>query len=68
MIELRKEVGFYLSFTDGEVFQGVDLPKEESDKTSAAAAALGATAAAETLPTQKVTSAYTGWDIVIHQP
>ena len=55
MIKLRKEVGFYLSFTDEEVFQGVDLPEEEGDKpsapTTAATATLGATAAAETLPT-----------------
>ena len=26
--KLRREVGFYLSFMDEEVFQGVDLPKE----------------------------------------
>ena len=29
MAKLRREVGFYLSFMDEEVFQGVDLPKEE---------------------------------------
>ena len=28
-MELRREVGFYLSFTDEEVFRGVDLPKKE---------------------------------------
>ena len=38
MAELRRDVGFYLSFTDEEVFQGVDLPKEEGSKPSAPAA------------------------------
>ena len=28
IMELRREVKFYLSFTDEEVFRGVDLPKE----------------------------------------
>ena len=55
VIELRKEVGFYLSFMDEEVFWGVDLPEEEGDKpsapTTAATATLGATVAVETLPT-----------------
>ena len=27
-MELRREVGFYLSFTDEEIFRGVDLPKK----------------------------------------
>ena len=53
--ELRREVGFYLSFMDEEVFQGVDLPEEEENKPSAPTAAAadtpGATAAVETLPT-----------------
>ena len=31
VLELRKEVDFYLSFTDEEVFQGVVLPKEEGE-------------------------------------
>ena len=31
ILELRKEVDFYLSFTDEEVFQGVVLPKEEGE-------------------------------------
>ena len=50
--ELRREVGFYLSFMD-EVFWGVDLPKEEGSKTSAptttATDAPGATATVEML-------------------
>ena len=29
IMELRREVKFYLSFTDEEVFRGVDLPKKE---------------------------------------
>ena len=28
-MELRREIEFYLSFTDEEVFRGVDLPKKE---------------------------------------
>ena len=55
--KLRREVGFYLSFMDEEVFWGVDLPKEEENKpsapTTAAADTPGATAAVETLPTLK---------------
>ena len=55
MVELRREVGFYLSFMDEEVFWGVDLPKEEGSKPSIPATAAivtpGATTAVETLPT-----------------
>ena len=68
--ELRREVGFYLSFTDEEVFWGVDLPKEEENKPSAptttATDTPGATTAVETLPTQKVTPDYTGWNTILH--
>ena len=70
VIELRKEVEFYLSFMDKEVFQGVDLPGKEGDKPSAptttATDTLGATAAVETLPTGKATPAYARWDTVLH--
>ena len=49
--KLRREVGFYLSFMDEEVFWGVDLPKEEGSKPSAPTAttadAPGATATVE---------------------
>ena len=55
IVELRREVGFYLSFMDEEVFWGVDLPKEEENKpsspTATAADTPGATATVETLPT-----------------
>ena len=68
--ELRREVGFYLSFTDEEVFRGVDLPKEEENKPSAPTTAAtdtpGATATVETLPTQKATPDYTGWNTILH--
>ena len=51
--ELRREVGFYLSFTDEEVFRGVDLPKEVGSKPSAPTTAAtdtpGTTATVETL-------------------
>ena len=55
---------------DEEVFQGVDLPKEEENKPSAptatAADTPGATATVETLPTQRATPAYTRWDTILH--
>ena len=55
MAKLRREVGFYLSFMDEEVFWGVDLTEEEENKPSAptttAADTPGAAAAVETLPT-----------------
>ena len=61
MAELRREVGFYLSFMDEEVFWGVDLPEEEENKPSAptttATDTPGATATVETLPTQRATPA-----------
>ena len=68
--KLSREVGFYLSFMDEEVFWGVDLPKEEENKPSAptatAADAPGATATVETLPTQRVTPDYTRWNTILH--
>ena len=70
MIKLREEVKFYLSCTDEEVFQGVDIPEEDRDKplasTTSAANTLGATVAEKTLPTQKATPAYARWDTVLH--
>ena len=70
--KLRREVGFYLSFMDEEVFWGVDLPKEEENKptapTATAANTAGATAMVETLPTRKATPDYTGWDIILYPP
>ena len=69
MAELRREVGFYLSFMDEEVFQEVDLPEEEnkpSAHTTAATDTPGATAAVEILPTWRATPAYAGWDKVLH--
>ena len=70
MIELREEVKFYLSFADEEVFEGVNLSEEDGDKplasTTSATNTLGATAAERTLPTQKATPVYAGWDTVLH--
>ena len=70
MAELRREVGFYLSFMDEEVFQGVDLPKEEGSKPSAPAAsatdATGATATPEAPSIPKVAPKYARWDMVVH--
>ena len=68
--KLRREVGFYLSFMDEEVFWGVDLPKEVENKPSAPITTTtdtpGATAAVETLPTQRGTPNYTGWNTILH--
>ena len=68
--KLRREVGFYISFTNEEVFWGVDLPEEEENQpsgpTTADADTPGTTAAVETLPTWRVTPAYTGWDTILH--
>ena len=68
--ELRREVGFYLSFMDEEVFQGVDLPEEEGGKPSAPAAttadAPGTTVTLEVPSIPKAAPKYTGWDTVVH--
>ena len=68
--KLRREVGFYLSFMDAEVFWGVDLPKEEENKpaapTTTATDTPGATTMIETLPTQKATPDYTRWDAILY--
>ena len=55
---------------DEEVFWGVDLPEEEENKptapTTTAADTPGTTATVETLPTQKATPDYTGWDTILY--
>ena len=70
IVELRREVGFYLSFTDKEVFRGIDLPKEErsspSAPTTTTADAPGATDTPEMPPISKVAPKYAGWDMVVH--
>ena len=68
--ELRKEVGFYLSFTDEEVFLGIDLPEEEGSDPSAPAAATtdvpSTTDTPEMPPIPKAAPKYARWDTVIH--
>ena len=68
--ELRKEVGFYLSFMDKEVFGGIDLPKEEGSNPSAPATitadAPSATDTPEVPPIPKAAPKYTRWDTVVH--
>ena len=68
--KLRREVGFYLSFMDEEVYQGVDLPTGEGNKPSAPTAAAtdtsGTTTAVETLSIQRAALNYPGWDTVLH--
>ena len=68
--ELRREVGFYLSFMDEEVFWGIDLPKEEGSSpsvpTTTTTDAPGATDIPEMPPIPKVAPKYARWDMVIH--
>ena len=63
--ELRKEVEFYLSFMDEEVFWGIDLPKEEGSNPSAPATstanAPGTTNTPEVPPIPKVAPKYARW-------
>ena len=70
MAKVRREVGFYLSFNDEEVFWGVDLPKEEGSKPSAPTATTadgpGTTATVEMLSIQKMAPDYARWDTVVH--
>ena len=68
--ELRREVGFYLSFKDEEVFWGIDLPKEEGNNPSVSTTAItdapGTTDTPEAPPIPKAAPKYTGWDTVVH--
>ena len=70
IVELKREVGFYLSFTDEEVFWGIDLPQEERSSPSAPTAtstdAPGATDTPEMPPISKVVPKYARWDMVVH--
>ena len=71
VLELREEVGFYLSFQDEEVFQGLDLPQEEGDG-SPAIAIMAVTEISdiadipEASPAPKTISKYPGWETVLH--
>ena len=72
--ELRREVGFYLSFTDEEVFWGVDLLEEEESNTLVTTATdiaattdiHGATDGPEVPPVPKTAPKYAGWETIIH--
>ena len=77
-MELRREIEFYLSFTD-EVFRGVDLPeKEESGPMVPTTADVtpvanipGATDVPEAQPilkpmSEKKAPTYAGWEKVLH--
>ena len=66
VLKLREEVGFYLSFQDKEVFQGLDLPQEKGDSSPAIAvmAVTGISNIAdipEASPAPKTISKYPGW-------
>ena len=71
VLEHREEVGFYLSFQDEEVFQGLDLPQVEGD-SSPAIAIMAVTEISdiadvpESSPALKTISKYPGWEIVLH--
>ena len=79
IMELRREIEFYLSFTDEEVFRGVDLPeKEESGPMVPATANItpvanipGTTKVPEAQPIpkpmlEKKAPMYAGWEKVLH--
>ena len=55
---------------DKEVFQGIDLPKEEGSNpsvpTTATADAPAATDTPEAPPIPKAAPKYAGWDMVVH--
>ena len=68
VLELRKEVDFYLSFTDEEVFQGVVLPKEEGEGGSLNPSIADTPVEHCTfkpMPEEKVLQ-YAGWEKVLH--
>ena len=69
--ELRWEVGFYLSFTDEEVYRGVDLPRRGREQTlnsycHCCWCPWCTTTTVETLPIWKVAPNYAGWDTILH--
>ena len=79
ILELRKEVKFYLSFTDKEVFRGVPLPEEEEDSPMISAATSITTTAKipsatnvheaqpvpKAMPEEKAPK-FAGWEKIIH--
>ena len=79
VLELRKEVKFYLSFTDEEVFRGVPLPEGEED-SSMVSATIDVTTTADTpgttnIPeaqpvlkatTEEKASKFARWEKIIH--
>ena len=71
VLELREEFGFYLSFQDEEVFQGLDLPQEEGDG-SPTITVMAVTEISdiadipEASPALKTISKYPGWETVLH--
>ena len=68
VLELRKEVDFYVSFTDEEVFQGVVLPKEEGEDgplNPSIADTPVEHCTFEPMPEEKVLQ-YAGWEKVLH--
>ena len=59
LLELRKEVRWYLTFTNKEVFQGVTLPEAEDIPQS--------TPQSKPEPKER-TPKFVGWDKVLHPP
>ena len=78
-MELRREIEFYLSFTDEEVFRGVDLPKKEESSPMVPTTAditpatniPAATDVPEVQPVpkpmpEKKAPKYAGWEKILH--
>ena len=70
IVELRREVGFYLSFTDKEVFWGLELPQEErsslSVPTAPTADAPGDIDTPDMPSVSEAAPKYARWNTVIH--
>ena len=70
IVELRREVGFYLSLTDEEVFWGVELLQEErsslSVPTTPTTDAPGNIDTPEMPPISEAAPKYAQWNTVIH--
>ena len=70
IVELRREVGLYPSFTDEEVFQAVELPQEErsslSVPTTPTVDVTGDIDTPEMPPISEAAPKYARWNMVIH--
>ena len=68
VLELREEVRWYLSFTDEEIFKGVDLPEEEGEEgpqTPGPTNLPKAPCMPEPVPERRAPK-FAGWEKVLH--